>query len=203
MTPRSRALMTIAAAFVLASPCLAQSVPNNGLAIFFDQGATMPCSNASPYTTVTAYVIAVKLTEPSGIAGWEAGIFTNPETLPVPLTIDIPDCVAGCTLPYVRVLLASPLARTDAIRLARLSTFYVGGTILFGLGACQPTSFPENPGPGYRPGDGSGRLIRFQPFFCTGPVTQDPAWVAGVNANNCCELAGEETSWGAVKSLYD
>lgn len=173
----------------------------DGIGVFFDQGATTNCAVLAPYTPLTVYLIAIGISEPSGLSGWQAGVFTYPATLPVPFTVNAPGCIVGCSLPYVQSVLLTPVPRAPAIVLATMSTFYLGGIVWLGVGPYQPTP-PENPGLAYVAGDGSNRLIRLTPYACGSPVAGDPAWVAGVDVVECCGLPAEDTSWGSIKRLY-
>jgi len=183
------------------------------IGIYLDQAGTVNCTDyLSPYTLVPLYVVVSNLSEPSGMAGWEAGIFTDPAVLPVPLMLQSPWCDFVCELPFLRVGFAAPLPRAPTMVLATIAVLYMGGPIELLLGACEPTSFPDDPGPGYAAGDDPGRLVRLHQ---AGTHVDDPQHPDRLIVCTLCVPGwpctpptqvgpGDRAStWGTVKQLYD
>ena len=205
-------LLAVCLGGLIARSAAAQTDPTPDLiGIYLDQAGTVNCTESpAPYTLVPLYLVAANLSEPSGLAGWEAGIFTNPETLPVPLMLTAPLCDFGCELPFLHVGLAEALPRAPTMVLARLSLIYTGGPVKLLLGACEPTSFPDDPGPGYAAGDNPGRLVRLRAAstVIVDPQHPDRLLVCVLGAPDWCTPlpdwpAVETSTWGALKQLYD
>ncbi len=180
----------------------------DGIGIYFDSGGESNCSLAAPFTTVTAYLLALNLTTPSGIIGWECSISTSPANLS-----GITYTLAGHAFnifapPKFSVGLAAALPCVPAITLMTMRTFYMGGPVQFAIGPCVPCAFGPNsyfpqlpPGPGYALGNNPGMLKRLYPSTADlVPGTSDTYWVAGINAD--CPVANVQDSWGGVKALY-
>lgn len=188
----------------------ARSEPTpDGIGIYLDQAGTLYCSNSpAPYSSVQLYLVVTNLSEPSGLAYWETGIFSDPDPLLLPPVVTVPGCDVGCALPFLRVGLAAPLPRAPTIVLASLSLLYTGGSIRLLLGACEPTVFPSNPGPGYGAGDDPTRLIRLQAGTDLYVDPQHPdrrtVFFLGVPGVPCGEGwdANEATTWGHIKQMY-
>lgn len=181
------------------------------IGIYLDEAGTIDCTyeSPSPCTTIQLYLVAADLSEPSGIAGWEAGIFTVPESLPVPLLLTWPTCDGTCELPCLRVGLTEVLPRTPTMILAHLALFYPGGVVKLLLGPCEPTLFPDDPGPGYAAGDDPSRLVRLRPedTVVIDPEHPDRLLVCVIGDPDWCLPdiwpAVETWTWSALKRLYD
>ncbi len=200
------ALGLATSAVTLTADASAQIDPTpDGIGIYFDTMGEQFCIFGVPYTPVTLYLLATRVSDSTGISGWECALYTNPAVLPAGLTVDVMDCVAGCAPPYLHVSLAAPLPRASAIRLATISTFYLSGSVYFALGAAEPTSFPGDPGPGYSGGDDQTRLRRLTPPIWSEPdPAHDHSWyVAAIGSYSLCTvMPAEPITWGAVKGLY-
>ena len=191
--------------------------PSNTIGVFFDPGAWTDCSSASPYTTVTAYLLAVDVADPNGISGWEASLVTDPATFPAGVSIQLQNGGTNAlTAPEFDVTLPAPVPRAGVISLATWSTFYLGGVISLGLGPAHPGHFPDCPGPGYAGGADPTERARLVVDWNV-PVSDhaDTYWSAGVNgafcsvdgreksaAGNPCQTPVRQESWGTIKELY-
>ncbi len=211
-------LLTLAAILALAAPA-AMAAPKDaspdGIGVYFDLSGTSNCEmSPAPYTPLTAYLLLTNPSRPS-VGGWEAALLINPTSFPTGITLD-PGFLSIVPLvpPYLQVGL--PVARAgNPILLLTISTFYMGGTIEFGLGPCVPSSF-GGLSPGYADGADteilvpltvSGHVPWTLPVYTGGdPVTAPPnsfecAWFN--SATDCPEVdAAEPSSWGSVKALY-
>lgn len=198
-----RKLVTLLTAALLLTGASAYAQGPNTIGVYFDLAGENNCSAAAPYANVNAYLIAKDITVSSGISGWECSVRTEPATLPAGLNVTLAN--AGLNVlayPQFQVGLASALPFSPAIVLATMSTFYLGGPVLFGIGPCTPTSFPDAIGPGYAAGDNPGLLTRLVPSSNVPAPFPNTFWVAGIGAGPTCPVATENDSWGGVKSLY-
>ena len=193
---------------LFAVSALAQTDPGlDGIGIYFDPDGVSNCATQVPYTQVTAYLVATRISAPSGMVGWAARILYNPAEIPAGVTYTLlpplwlPD--PGPAYPDVVVSLPWCLPAAPAIPLLTISFFHLGGQALFGVGPAYPFS-ADPQGPGYAPCGEPDQLIALVP-------SGDVAWpgvpggyvVAAVNPTGGCPVPVGETSWGAVKALYE
>lgn len=203
----SKVIVLLAVA-LFAVPALAQTDPGpDGIGIYFDPDGASNCATRSPYTQVTAYLVATRISAPSGMVGWAARILYNPSEIPAGVTytllppVWIPD--PGPDYPDVVVSLPWCQPAAPAVPLLVISFLHLGGQALLGVGPAYPFSAAPQ-GPGYAACGDPGQLIALVP-------SGDVAWpgvpggyvVAAVNPSGGCPVPAEETSWGAVKALYD
>jgi hypothetical protein len=76
-------------AVILPAPGLAKWLPSNSIGVFLDREACSNCGSAAPYLVVTVYVLAVNVSELSGISAWECSLVTNPAIFPVAATVTL------------------------------------------------------------------------------------------------------------------
>lgn len=199
-------LLVLLAVLALAAPAMAGIDPGtNGIGVYFDLGANVNCGAPAPYALLPMYLIATNINETSGISGWETHVYFEPTP------------GAGVTYAYAGVGAVNPLTAPDfqvgmgggplpyspAVLLLTMSTFYLGGPLMIGVGPIisAPPSFSP-PSPGYAAGNAPDRLIKLTPSSNVPiPGSNFGYWVAGANAGNC-PVPNEETSWGGVKALY-
>lgn len=209
-------LLILVAALAIAAPAFAVPVDPkvDGIGVYFDTGATINCSAAAPYTAVTAYLLGTNLSR-GGLSGWEATLCVNPTFFGAGITMDIgAGALNVLTAPDFQVGL-SPSRSGNVVTLLSISTFYLGGPILFGVGPCIPSSFGGT-NPGYADPVDPAILVPMTPSsnvpwtlpIYLGSNTNLPAngpansfAVAGVNATPC-PVAAEQSTFGAVKDLY-
>ncbi len=210
---KSLIALAVTVALLGLAPGMAGAAPGvNTIGIFFDQSgsAASACTVMSTAAPLTAYVLALNISEPSGISGWELCL-AKEGNFPAGLSVTLTgQAFNAFTAPMYQVgLTGAPLPYAPAITLMTLSTFYIGGTytLKFGLGPTTPTSFasaPEGPGPGYVRGDDVSVIHRLTEVTNV-PIAGQPGffWVAFVNDSaNCPITATEESTWGGVKALY-
>lgn len=177
------------------------------IGIYFDQQGEVYCAHPAPYTTVTAYLVATQVTEPSGLSAWVARIVTQPESLPAGLnfTLQQPG-VSILPAPFFYAQLSPAVPRAPAITLLSMSTFYLGGVVLLAVGAAETTLFPADPGPGYAAGSDPTSWRRFTVWSGV-PLSGVPhTWtVAAIGGGFpiCIVDENEASTWGVLKKLYD
>jgi hypothetical protein len=210
--------LLIVAAVLSLCASTAMAVPvdptTDGIGVYFDQGATMNCSQAAPYTAVTAYLMGTRLSR-GGMSGWEATLCVNPTSFGAGITLDIgAGALNVLTAPDFQCGLSPSRSGTEVVLLS-ISTFYLGGPILFGVGPCVPSSF-GGLSPGYTdpldpailaPLTPSSNIPWTMPIYLGSNTNLPPTGppncfvVAGVNATPC-PTANEPATWGGVKDLY-
>lgn len=211
--------LLIVAAVLSLCASTAMAVPTDpkidGIGVYFDTGAVSNCSTASPYTTVNGYLIGTNLSR-GGASGWEATLLINPTTFPAGISLGIgAGALNVLTAPDFQVGFSPSRAGSEVVFLS-ITTFYLGGPILFGVGPCVPSSF-GGLNPGYADPLDPAILVPLTPSSnvpWTLPIYLDvntnlppngPAnsfVVAGVNAGTGCPTATEQSTWGGVKDLY-
>ena len=199
----------LALSLFAASTALAGSDPApNGIGIYFDLQGNSNCATPTPYTPLNAYVLATNITG-HGISGWEATLLINPTSFPAGITMDIGlEALNVFTAPSFQVGYA--VSRNgNPVNLLTITTFYLGGPIVYGIAPGFPSSF-GGLNPGYADGLDPSILVPLVPSSnvpWTLPaynVAQIPAnafVVAGANAPPC-PVATESNTWGGVKDLY-
>lgn len=127
----------------------------------------------------------------------------NDAYLPFPLTyVVLAGGVNTLTRPMFMVNLGVPLPRASEMVLMSISTIYAGGSVLFGLAPCNPSSF-GGLSPGYAVGNNPGTLKPLTPSSSVPwPGVPYGYGVAGINAGPGCPVASESSSWSGVKALY-
>jgi len=193
---------------LFAVPALTQTDPGpDSIGIYFDQGGVGNCATRAPFTQVTAYLVATRISDSSGIAGWAARILFNPAEIPAGVSYTLlpsgwlPD--PGPAYPDIVVSLPWCLPAAPAVPLLVVSFFYMGGQVMLGVGPAYPFSASPQ-GPGYAPCGAPGQLTALFP-------SGDVPWpgipggyvVAAVSPTGGCPVPAEPTSWGAVKALYE
>jgi hypothetical protein len=194
-------LITLALLLVAAS-AFAQTDPGtDGLGVYFDLGGTSNCMTATinPYTPVTGYLLATRLTESSGVSGWECKMMFDVAPAIPPTYAIQGGGLNVLTAPDFQVGIPSALPFAPAINLLSFTLYYTA-PIRFAIGPCSVSSF--NPAaPGYAKGSDPGVLKRFT-LAASDAVAGTPGYyfVAGINAN--CPVADATSSWTGVKNLY-
>jgi hypothetical protein len=196
-------------ALLASGAAIGQNSGPNLIGIYFDPDLRVNCGVAHPYTTLTAYVLAMDVSEPSGLAGWELSLLTEPATLPFPLHVTIENGGTNALAdPDYEVFLPAVMPQSRIIRLASFRMFYVGGEVSFGIGPAHPGHFPASPGPGYAAGDDSTRWIRLHVPCALGLASRPDSYIVATTGgcplldDNWCITPVEADSWGAVKALY-
>lgn len=196
-------------ALLASGAAIGQNSGPNLIGIYFDPDGYSNCTSPTPYTSVTAYLLAVDVSEQSGLAGWELSLVTDPATLPFELHVTIENGGTNAlTAPDYEVYLPSVMPRAHAIRLATLKTFIQHEGVSFGVGPAHPGHFLANPGPGYAAGEDSTRWTRLH-IWCALYYAPMPNSYFVASASGCpvewdewCITPNEADSWGAVKALY-
>jgi hypothetical protein len=179
----------------------------DGIGIFFDMTGTQTCvTGVQPYTSVSAYVCALNVSEPSGVAAWEGHTVVEGPLLNTSYTLAGTGPVNVATPPDFLVGLNVPTPYAPVILLLTIQVFYQGpGPIKFGLGPHLPvSSFPNYPGPGYARGDDVSVLKRLTEISNVPiPGQENFFYLAFINDDADCPVTATESStWGGVKDLY-
>lgn len=193
-------------------------IPTDGIGIYTEPEACFHCANFAPFAMVTVYLVALMPSDLSGIASWECRLYTQPDPLLAGLTVTPSGGGANeLVAPNYRVTLPAPLAWDQTVVLATLSTFYLGGELLFGIGPCQPSSVGDPGGPAYRGAAPNSAWTRLTAAHWADdmPSAPDGRAVFGINSDNyscqhwplylsrwCVSVSEEQQSWGAIKGLY-
>jgi hypothetical protein len=210
---------------LIASPVPAQLDPNpDGIGVYFDQGGiNCPEIWPAPYTTVTAYLLGTRLTR-GGCSGWEATLLINPTSFPAGITLDTGSGALNVlTAPEFQVGL-SPARMGSVVVFVTVSTLYLGGPVVFGVGPLTAffdgaTPSSEGAGPAYAdPTDpsivvtltASSSMPWTLPIYRGANTTLPPngpylsSVVASINSGSFlfCGDAAESATWGGVKALY-
>ncbi len=195
---------------MLATTAFSQVPSTDIIGVFFDEQGYLPCGFQLPYTTLTAYVLAIDISEPSGLSGWECSLVTDPATFASGVTVTLANGgVNALTEPDFDVTLPAVVPRAPIIKLATWSAFYIGGVVKYGIGPAHPGHFPDDPGAGYAAGDDPARRMRLR-MRCGDAAPQPDTYYAAVMGMGCptikdlgsCLTPVEDATWGAVKQLY-
>ncbi len=186
---------------VIAAPVAAQWEPTpNGIGVYFDlDGAVSSHHTSAPFEQVTAYMLALNITDPSGISGWECSVVMQgapvAPTWVVTAGLNVADMAAGLFSVGIGVAPAA-LPAAPEIHLATWTGFVTAQTdvVSFHVGA-YPGSASFDGTPGYASGADAGVLIPFEPT--PGCFGDGSAWI-----NQDCPLAGETETWGDLKALF-
>lgn len=155
--------LLVLAMLVAAANAIAQSDPNpNGIGFYFDEGGVSNyLATAAPYTVVNAYLIATRITEPSGIIGWEAEIAVTPSPVVAP-SYTTNGGINVLTAPVFQVGLGAALPYAPAIKLLTVGVLNFGTPFTLAVGPCTPSSF-YGMSPGYAAGNNPERLVGLTP----------------------------------------
>lgn len=209
-------MFSLLAATLLVLSLAPAAFATDGIGVYLDEAGTINCSAApiTPYTPVTLYLVAKNISSTaSGLSGWECSLIYEPATFVLPPSYTIRNNMTNLLLAPVFLVGGFPAAYQDAIPLANITLVYTGDPIKVGIGPCIPSSFggasgayPDvPPGPGYAVGDNPGDLRRFYPSSNVESGTPLYYWVYYLGINEPCPgspVGAQESSWGAVKSLF-
>lgn len=211
---RGVVLMTawLACALLAAAQTAAAEPVADGIGIYCaPDGFESCCFSATPYFVRSFYVVASNLSEPSGIACWEAKILYDPAAWPAGITWSVRGegaVFAPEDAPVFRVCIPAGIARTPAMTLLTISTFYLGGVLELGLGPTDP-SMVGGAGPAYAPVGAPTSWKAFQVllgrWLSSWPWPGEPGGfgAAMIGTLSCHVRDIDASSWGAIKSLYD
>ena len=200
-----RLLALVGLTLLIAGSATAQIDPDpNQIGVYFDPLATEFCTSAAMYMAVSAHVMFTNPTDPTGtpcgISGWEAEVTAIP-----PATGGM---INGATLmgsgpinlfayPTFQVGMGTPWPPAPVIHVADINIFTLNTDAwFFTIGAIGPTSWPEDPGPGFAVDYDPGILVRVMPS--SGSMDLPVAQVNGV----CGVTAAQDDTWGGVKSMF-
>lgn len=203
--------MRTALAIAILVPALALTIvpaaaqpPSDSIGIFFDQQGTSHCSfSPALYANVTAYLLALNVSDPSGIVAWNARVVLSPAGTVAnyswPFAV-IPETTPpdfGLTLPPG--VFYPPAA---AIPLMTIQVFYLGGSVDLAVGPIPTAS----PGLAYATvaAPQAPRLLHPVSDFEL-PGQPGMMVVAGIGtASITCNVdLATPSSWGAIKALYE
>lgn len=212
-------ISTALLAVLVPATALAQAeIPTDGIGIYRDLDACYFCGVPAPYAFETAYLIALNPSDLAGISRWEGRLYTSPDPLLAGLNVTLAGGgVNDLAAPDFSVTLPTPLPWSQTVLLATLTTFYLGGPLLLGIGLCQPSSVGDPASPAYlgaTPGLSWRRLTLATWVWEYMPG--EPEVRAAFALNNgdygcghayvrspwCFSVPTEPQSWGAIKGLY-
>lgn len=101
-------------------------------------------------------------------------------------------------LPNLRVALPAAAPVAPVVLLAEVAVPKACGGE-FGIGSCEPSLFPGDPGPGYWTDDAPSSLVRGAVVMTTPWPDRPGTFLAGQFAD---ALPEAKSTWGAVKLLY-
>jgi len=201
--------LLVLALVLVAANAFAQSDPGlNGIGFYFDEGGVSNyLPTQAPYTMINCYLLATRITESSGLLGWEAEV----AVIPAPGLAPTYTMNAGMSnllsAPIFLVGMANPLPFAPAMKLLTVSVLNFGTPFSLAVGPCNPSSFGRYPyadvpiGPGYAAGNDLGKLIRLTPSSNV-PVPGRAYFYTTAAFMQTAPVAIENDSWGSVKSLY-
>ena len=204
------ALAAVAVALLLSGSAVAQD-PGNLIVVYFTPDYHAPCGMGGLGADLTAYIMAINVSEPSGISGWECSLVTDPGTFLLgPVYTIANGGVNALTAPNFDVALVPAVPRAPIIQLATWRIFYLGGVIKLGLGPAQPGHFSSNPGPGYAAGDDPSRRTRLHLECAINLAPQPDTYYVAIWGEGCpvigdewpCVVSADQSSWGGIKQLY-
>lgn len=155
-------------------------------------GATATCS-------ITMYLLLLEAEAPAGITGWECSLVMRAGA-GSDLFVVTPahEGVNHLALPNLRVALPAVVPAAPVVLLAEVAVSNVCGGE-FGIGPCEPSLFPGDPGPGYWTGDAPALPVRGAVVTTTPWPDRPGTFLAGQFAD---ALPAADSTWGAVKVLY-
>ncbi|MHB8079971.1 MAG: hypothetical protein ACYDIE_12035 [Candidatus Krumholzibacteriia bacterium] len=195
--------LLVLALVLVAANAFAQTDPDpNGIGFYWDEGGVSNyLASAAPYSSLNIYLLATRLTESSGLSGWEAEVAITPApSFPPTYTVNN----AGLnvlTAPNFQVGMANALPYAPAMKLLTITLLNFGTPFSFAVGPCTPTSFPNTNSPGYAAGNDPGVLVPLT-ASCDVPLAGRPYFYTVATFMQTPPVATEPGSWSSVKNLY-
>jgi len=194
-------LLVLALMLVAASAFAQADVEPNGIGFYFDEnGDSNFLPTAAPYTLVNAYLLATRLTESSGLSGWEAEIVVTPTPAVPPSYTVNGGGINVLTAPIFQVGLGAALPYAPAIKLLTVGVLNFGTPFSFAVGPCTPSSF-GGLRPGFAAGNDPGKLVGLTPSANV-PLPGREYFYTVASFINPGPVAVDNDSWGSVKNLY-
>ena len=164
------------------------------------------CAYPGAYSNLSLYIIASDLGGTAGIASWEAQVLYDPALFPAGIgwtPAGDEAVLAPWPLPNFHVTIPTGLPAAPAVLLMTMTTFWLGGQGVVGLGPCDPSSV-GNAGPAYALVTEPADWEVFAPARASWPWpgVANGFVLAEINHFECCPDAAAQSSWSAVKSLY-
>ena len=149
--------LIVLALALAATGAFAQTDPDpDGIGFYFDEGGVSICLATAPaYSVINTYLLATRITESSGISGWEAEVAVIPTPVVAP-TYTTNGGINVLTAPIFQVGLGAALPYAPAIKLLTVGVLNFGTPFALAVGPCTPSSF-DGICPGYAAGDDPGR----------------------------------------------
>lgn len=193
--------LLVLALVLVAANAFAQTDPDpNGIGFYFDEGGVSNYLATAPaYTVVNAYLLATRVTESSGISGWEAEVMVSPAPAVAP-TYTTNGGINVLTAPIFQVGLGAALPFAPAIKLLTVGVLNFGTPFTLAIGPCTPSSF-QGMYPGYAAGNDPGKLVGLTPS-CDVPVAGRTNFFTCASFMTTAPVATENGSWTSVKNLY-
>ena len=194
-------LVTLLSLALLAVALPASAQDSNGIGFYFDEaGLTNYLASAPPYTMVNAYLLATRISRPSGLSGWEAEVAVIPTPVVAASYLLTNNGLNVLTAPSFQVGMANALPYTPAMKLLTVQVLNFGTPFSLAVGPCTPSSF-GGLRPGYADGVNPGLLIGLTPSSNV-PVPGRPNFFIVASFMTTPPVASENDSWGRVKNLY-
>lgn len=194
--------LLVLALMLMAASAFAQSDDGaNGIGFYWDEGGVSNfLETAAPYSSLNVYLLATRITEMSGLSGWEAEVAVIPApSFPPTYTLNN----AGLNVlsaPIFQVGMANALPWAPAMKLLTITLLNFGTPFSLAIGPCTPSSF-GGLYPGYADGVNPGLLIGLTPSADL-PVPGRPNFYTVATFMEPAPVAVENDSWGSVKNLY-
>jgi hypothetical protein len=197
--------MVLMLACVTAGGALAQPVDPqpDGIGIFFDEGATTWCHDATVGSQVTAYLCLTRASDTSGFNSWEATVESSVSNTLIGFALR-GDALNTATPPEFVVSFGTPLPYSLSTVLMELTIDVIWEySIALRVRPAGDPSGVENL-PAYTTTLEPGVHKPLQ-YLWGWDENQVPLWSAAVNNPDCQDgptTPAEDRSWSAVKALY-
>ena len=165
----------------------------NGIGIYFDEGATINCDSPGAVGPVDMFLCLTNITTPGGVSGWECRIDITEGFFILNMVLR-GSAVNAATPPEFTVGLAQPLPWSPVIVVADMTVgLFTPDTVELYIGPTFNPSIPDVPV--FADGDDPSNLL---------PLSQSTggADIPVMVMNGDCPVANEDETWGSVKALY-
>lgn len=194
--------LLVLALMLMAASAFAQTDDGaNGIGFYWDEGGVSNyLATAAPYSQLNVYLLATRITEDSGLSGWEAEVAIIPApSFPPTYTLNN-NGLNVLSAPIFQVGMANALPFAPAMKLLTITLLNFGTPFSLAVGPCTPSSF-GGLRPGYAAGNDPGKLVGLTPAASV-PVPGRPNFFTVGSFMEPAPVAVENDSWSGVKNLY-
>lgn len=193
---------------ICVAPVLAQIDPDpNGIGIYFDEGATVFCTEADLGSEIAAYLCLTRITSQTGISKWEATVEVFPRDAILAWSMR-GQAVNASEVPEFVVELAGPLPWQSSLVVLEVTISVLAEyPLAFRVHPVENPSVTDTPFPlpAYAAGDDPADFRTLGYSWGWDPTTGTPNWCAVVNPVGDCSdppTDNADHSWGEIKALY-